>query len=142
MSNTGHLAPTDQLAWLGETPVAFFDRHVFTYSHDYSIGAVADGMMDGAAVDSLVYDQMAADDPGLASRTRIIARWGPYGIPPVVTSPDLDSELKQRLLDFFLNMQQSDEGRGLLEQLGIDRFVLVRDELYDTVREMRTELEW
>ncbi|MFN3476141.1 MAG: phosphate/phosphite/phosphonate ABC transporter substrate-binding protein, partial [Candidatus Methylomirabilales bacterium] len=84
LSNTGRLAPTYQLSLMGTTPDAFFGRYVFTYSHDNSIVATADGLVDGAAVDSLVYDFLATKDPELIAKTRIIARWGPYGMPPVV----------------------------------------------------------
>ncbi len=142
ISNSGHLAPTYQLFLLGESPVSFFSRHIFTYSHDNSIMAVADKLVDGAAVDSLVYDLMVANDIELAPKTKIIARWGPYGIPPVVISPTLDPQLKQQLRDFFLNIHNSDEGMEVLNDLAIDKFVLVSDDLYDSIREMKTKLGW
>ena len=142
ISNSGHLAPTYQLSLLGGDPASFFSRHIFTYSHDNSIIAVADKLVDGAAVDSLVYDKMATDDPELISKTKIIARWGPYGIPPVVISPSLDSQLKQKLLEFFLELYESSEGKGILNNLAIDKFVLVNDDIYDSIREMRTKLGW
>ena len=67
--------PTYQLSLLGEAPVSFFSRYLFTYSHDTSIMAVADKLVDGAAVDSLVYDQLVAGKPELVSKTKIITRW-------------------------------------------------------------------
>lgn len=144
MSNSGHLAPTYQLSLLGGAPDSFFgfDNHFFTYSHDNSITAVADKLVDGAAVDSLVYDHMVANDPELASKTKIIARWGPYGIPPIVISPALDPQLKQQLRDFFLDIHDSDEGRKILNDLVIDKFVVVADDSYDSIREMATKLGW
>lgn len=142
MSNSGHLAPAYQLSLLGETPVSFFSKHIFTYSHDHSITAVADKLMDGAAVDSLVYDQLVASDSELASRTRIIARWGPYGIPPVVVSPILDSQLKQQLQNFFLDLHKSDEGKTILNNLDIDKFVIASNDMYDSIREMQMRLGW
>jgi phosphonate transport system substrate-binding protein len=142
MSNSGHLAPTYQLSLLGEAPASFFGRYVFTYSHDNSITAVADKLLDGAAVDSLVYDQMVANNPELASKTQVIARWGPYGIPPVVISSTLDPQLKKQLLDFFLDLHNSDEGGRILHHLAIDKFVVAPDDIYDSVREMKTELGW
>ncbi len=142
LSNSGHLAPAYHLSLLGEAPASFFGRYVFTYSHDNSITAVADKLLDGAAVDSLVYDQMVANNPELASKTQVIARWGPYGIPPIVVSPGLDPQLKQELRDFFLDIHTSEAGRSILEKLAIDRFVIVSDELYDSIEEMKTELRW
>lgn len=142
ISNSGHLAPTYQLSLLGEAPVSFFGRYIFTNSHDNSIAAVADKLVDGVAVDSLVYDQMVANDRELESETKIIARWGPYGIPPVVISPALDPQLKQQLRDFFLDLHNSDEGMTILENLAIDKFVPVPDDIYDSIREMKTKLGW
>ncbi len=142
MSNTGHLAPTYQLSLLDETTASFFGSYYFTYSHDISVRAVADRLVDGAAVDSLVYEQMIAKEPELASKVKIIAQWGPYGIPPVVINPELDSRLKRQLQEFFLGMHDSDEGRNLLSNLDIDQFKVVPDDLYDSIREMTTKLGW
>ncbi len=142
MSNSGHLAPSYQLSLLGETPISFFSRYIFTYSHDNSITAVADKLLDSAAVDSLVYDQLVADKPELASKAKIIARWGPYGIPPVVISPILDSQLKQQLRDFFLDLHKSDEGKTILDNLDIDKFVIASEDMYDSIREMQMRLGW
>jgi phosphonate transport system substrate-binding protein len=142
ISNSGHLAPSYQLFLIDETSVSFFSRHIFTYSHDNSILAVAEKLVDGAAVDSLVYDQMAKDDPEIAARTRIIARWGPYGIPPVIVNPTLDPDLKQQLRDLLLDVHNSEEGRQILDSLGIDKFVIVPDSNYDSIREMKEAVEW
>lgn len=142
LSNSGHLAPSYQLSLLNEMPASFFDRYVFTYSHDNSITAVASNLVDAAAVDSLIYDQMVANKTEQASRTKIIARWGPYGIPPVVVNPTLDPELKQQLRDFFLNLHTSKEGNKILNSLGIDKFVVAPDNTYDTVMEMKVKLGW
>ena len=142
LSNTGHLVPTYQLSLLGEGPVSFFNRHIYTYSHDNSIVSVANGLVDGAAVDSLVYEHLAVSNPKLISKTKVITRWGPYGIPPVVVSPMLDSRLKQELQELFVNFHNSAEGDKILRSLGIDRFVIVPDSIYDSIREMKKSLGW
>lgn len=140
LSNSGRLAPTYQLFRMGTTPDAFFGRFVFTYSHDNSIVAVADRLVDAAAVDSLVYDFLATTDPDLTSKTRIVARWGPYGIPPVVVPSGLDPSLKKRLRQLFLNMHVDPEGSEILNNLFIDRFVLIQDETYDSIRRMAAKV--
>ncbi len=142
LSNSGHLAPTYQLALFGEDPVSFFSQNIYTYSHDNSILAVASELVDGAAVDSLVYEHLAISNPELVFKTKVIARWGPYGIPPVVVSPMSDSYLKQKLQNFFLDFHNSAEGDRILQSLGIDRFVIVPDSTYDSIREMKKLLGW
>lgn len=136
LSNSGRLVPVYQLALRRETPERFFSRTVFTYSHDNSILAVADGLVDGAAVDSLVYDYLRARNPEAIAETRIIERWGPYGIPPVVVHPDLDPEVRRALAGFLLSIHLDPDGQRILDRLLIDRFVEVPPGLFRSIREM------
>src|SRR5512145_3199996 len=82
-SNSGKLVPTAMLARIGETPEHFFSSTTYTYGHDRSIQAVADHLVDGASVDSLIWEYLAATRPALTAKTRIIERSEPYGIPPI-----------------------------------------------------------
>jgi phosphonate transport system substrate-binding protein len=136
LSNSGHLVPAYRLAQLGETPERFFRRAIFTYSHSGSVEAVAVRFVDGASVDSYVYDYLAATNPRLTEKTRIIERSAPHGITPVVVRADLDRVLKARLRTVFLEMDREPKGREILRQLMITRFVSVPDQLYDSIRQM------
>lgn len=142
LSNSGHLVPTYQLFLLDETPTSFFKSYIYTYSHDNSIEAVADKLMSGAAVDSLVYDHLVANNSELASKIKIIARWGPYGIPPVVVGTSIDPRSRQQLEDFFVNIHKSDRGMDILDKLSIDKFVLGTDGSYDSIKEMAAKMDW
>ena len=137
MSNTGKLSPSYMLAMMGEDEDLFFSRFTFTYSHDKSIEAVAKKLVDGAAVDSLIWDYMDHTDPFYTSKTRIISTSAPYGIPPVVVPKELDSHLKEELRSVFLHMHEDAEGREILNRIMIDRFTEVSDAAYDTVRSMQ-----
>lgn len=134
LSNSGHLAPQWLLAQMGETPETFFASTLFTYSHDNSIRAVADHLADGAAVDSLVYDYTIARQPTYSARTRVIDKVGPFGIPPVVVHPNLDPALKAQLRAVLLDMAGDPAGRAALDTLMVDRFVMVDDSAYDSIR--------
>ncbi len=136
MSNTGKLYPTYLVQQLGSAPDQFFARTFFTYSHDDAIRAVADGLADGAAVDSLVYDFAVTRDPSLAERVRIIHRSPPFGIPPVVVGPGIRPQLKAELQSVLLNMDDDAEGRKGLEAIGAERFVLIDDSAYASVRDL------
>jgi len=137
ISNTGTLVPTYLLGQMGETPETFFGEYIYTYSHDRSIEAVADGLVDGAAVDSLIYDYMVATDDPAIEGTRILATSEPYGIPPIVVHPDLDPELKRQLRSILLEMHADPEGRAILTAIKIDRFEVISDDAYDSVRTMQ-----
>ena len=140
LSNSGRLVPVYQLALRGQTPERFFRSTVFTYSHDNSILAVADGLADAAAVDSLVYDYLRVRNPEAVAETRVIERWGPYGISPIVVHPDLDPEEKKTLKDLLLNIHADPEGKPILARLLIDRFVPVDPGLFRSIREMEARV--
>jgi len=140
-SNTGCLVPTYMLARRGETPTGFFRDVYYTHSHDNSIRAVAEGQADGAAVDSLIWEFLNSVDPTLTSRTRVIARSEPYGIPPVVVHPRMDPRLKERLRALLLGLHRDPRAAPVLRTLQIDRFEAGTDSLYDSVREIRRWVE-
>jgi phosphonate transport system substrate-binding protein len=135
-SNTGCLVPTYMLARNGEKPETFFRETFFSRSHDNSIKAVAEGQADGAAVDSLIWEFINTINPALTSRTRIIEKSPPYGIPPVVVHPQIDPGLKKELKKIFLTLHQDREAAALMAKLQIERFVEGNNAMYETVREM------
>jgi phosphonate transport system substrate-binding protein len=137
-SNSGTLVPTYMLARRNTTPDAFFQKYIFTYAHDKSIMAVAQKVVDGAAVDSLIWEYADRTNPIYTSKTRIILKSPPYGIPPVVTRPGLAPVLRDKLRKIFLHAHEDDEGKRLLAGMMIEKFVPVDDTLYDSVREMKT----
>lgn len=136
-SNTGKLVPTNLLASMGTAPDRFFSRTILTGSHDKSILAVAEGLVDGASVDSLIFDYAAHAKPEVTARTRVIWKSPPYGIPPFVVRPGLDPALKARIHDALLALDDDPAGREILKKLMIDRFVEGKDEDYDSIRAMK-----
>lgn len=136
MSHSGRVYPTYLVEQLNSTPSEFFARTFFTYSHDDAIRAVAEGLADGAAIDSLVYDFALERDPTLTQRVRVIHQSPPFGIPPVVMNPNVRPQLKATLRDLLLGMSDSTEGQAALRSLGFERFVLIEDQAYDTVRQL------
>jgi phosphonate transport system substrate-binding protein len=141
LSNSGRLVPLYMLGQMHETPETFFKKYVYTAHHDKSIKAVAQGIVDAAAVDSLVWEYAERINPEFSSKTRIIKKSPPYGIPPVVVRPDLDADTKNKLRNIFLNANNDEKGREILKGMMIDRFVVMQDSAYDSIREMKSWLE-
>lgn len=135
-SNSGSLVPRYMLAQRHETPESFFADSFFTYSHDNSIHAVAAGLADGAAVDSLIWEYFNNSGSADTRRTRIVEKSPPYGIPPVVIHPAADARLKDRLRAVFLALHREPKAVPLLRELQIDRFEAGEDAMYDSVRQM------
>ena len=140
LSTTGRLVPVYWLKEMGETPERFFKKTVYTYSHDNTIKAVAEKLVDGGAVDSLVYDATVARHPDYSHSVKVIQKSQPFGNPPVVVPPGLDPQLKKQLRDLFLTMHEDEKGKSILKDLLIDRFVIPDDRFYDPVREMANKV--
>ncbi len=137
LSNTGRLVPEYLLAKKGERSSRFFSKTVYSGSHDKSIQSVADSLVDGAAVDSLIWEYLNRIKPELTSKTRIILRSDPYAIPPFVVHPSLDPTLKEKLRTVLLTAHGKPEGKILLDKMMIERFVPIEDKAYDSIREMK-----
>lgn len=136
ISLTGRVYPTYLVHQLGFTPEKFFSRTLFTYSHDEAIRAVASGVADGVAVDSLVYEFAIARDPSLAKKVRIIHRSPDFGIPPVVISPLTRPQVKADLQSLLLGMSNDPNAQAALASIGVQSFVIIEDSAYDSVREL------
>ncbi|MEJ5364360.1 MAG: phosphate/phosphite/phosphonate ABC transporter substrate-binding protein [Desulfosoma sp.] len=132
-SNTGRLVPTAWVLAAGAPPERFFSNVIYTYSHDNSILAVAKGLVDGAAVDSLIWDSYQARDPTWTAKTKVIRRSEPFGIPPVVVAPSVSAQDRERLRTVFLTMHEEPEGRAILERLRVERFVVPQEQWYEGI---------
>lgn len=137
LSNTGKLVPEYILSKRGTSSEAYFTRTVFSGSHDKSITAVAEGLIDGASVDSLIWDYTAKTKPLLTAKTRIIMKSEPYAIPPFVVRPGLEPAQKEKLKRILLNAHSDPEGKAILEKMMIERFETIDDKAYDSIREMK-----
>lgn len=139
-STTGYLYPNWLLNKLGETPETFFRSTIFTYSHDNSIKAVADRVVDGAAIDGLVLDYIAEKQPEYASRVRVIDKSAEFGIPPVVVSPWLNQKDRQQIWEILTSMHLNLDGMAILEKIRVEKFVPQNDHAYDGIRKMAEEV--
>jgi phosphonate transport system substrate-binding protein len=138
LSNTGKLVPEYLLARKGESSKTFFSKTVFSGSHDKSIIAVADGIVDGAAVDSLIWEYLNKIKPELTGKTRILLKSDPYAIPPFVVHPSLDPAIKEKLRTILLGVHKKPEGKKIIDKMMTDQFVPISDRAYDSIREMNS----
>ena len=135
-SHTGCFVARHRLRSLGQDPDSFFGKTLFTGSHDRSVLAVVSGLAEGAAVHSLVLEAVLQEDPGLADQLRIIWRSERFGPPPVVVPSSSDPVLKAQLRGAFLAFHQTEEGRAILDGLGVARYEDPRPADYAGVIEM------
>jgi phosphonate transport system substrate-binding protein len=140
-STMGTLYPLYLLKATGETAESFFSSSTYTYSSDNSIRSVANRLVDGAAVNSLVYDYLSHSMPDLFKDISVIHTSPTFSPHPFVVGPALDPALKDRLKTIFLTMHESEEGRSILAELNFKRFIPSLQTAYEEVRAMAEELD-
>ncbi|MGH7322643.1 MAG: PhnD/SsuA/transferrin family substrate-binding protein [Candidatus Rokuibacteriota bacterium] len=134
-SHSGYNMPRHHLLLLGETG-GYFGRTVASGSHQSSIRMVLEGAVDASGIDSVVLELEGKGRPELASALRVVESIGPCPIPPVVVSSRVPDGLKDELRRVFLRMHEDADGRAILADGLMRRFVPVRDADYDEIRAM------
>lgn len=132
LSLTGYAFPNFAVRNSGIDPQRFFASAYFTHGHDRSIEAVSRGIVDGAAVDSLIYEDLIAADPSLAAKVRVVLRSEPFGIPPVIAPETLDASTRERIRKALLTLHERPGAAALMKELGIERFVAAPPGAYDS----------
>lgn len=133
LSLTGYLWIQHRIRQLTDDPARYFGSTQFSGSHDRSIQAVAAGLADAAAVDSLIADAMLAKDPSLARRLRVLDRSPEFGSPPVVARADMPEGERTAVTAVLLGLHATPEGAALLRDIGIERFVPVPADHFSSV---------
>ncbi|MEE4176033.1 MAG: PhnD/SsuA/transferrin family substrate-binding protein [Bacteroides sp.] len=137
---TGKLFIDGKLADMGTHADAFFGSILYSNSHDISIQMVSRGLVDGASVNGLIFDYLSAFQPSHVENIRVIEKSGYFGIPPIVNAKGMPDTLKADIQSFLQELHLNEKGRGILNHLQVDKFILSGDTLYDGVREARKRL--
>lgn len=137
ISDTGFLSPVYVLSERGEDYKSYFSQTIFSGSEDRSITAVANRLVDGAAVDHIIWEYMNMTSPDYTKETKVVESFGPYGISPIVTSSNLDQEIKEKLLALFLNAENDQEMLSFMALSGIEKYIVPDESNYEKQKEMK-----
>ena len=83
----------------------YFGEVVAAGSHQRALRMVADGEVDGSAIDSQVLAVELRDHPKLAERVRVVDTLGPFPAQPVVVRADLDPGVKHAVRAQMLSLR-------------------------------------
>ena len=130
-STSGTLVPTVYFNEININPEKYFDKVVYSGSHEASILSVKAGKIDGASTNDLDFDR------GLGSHWKkedFNIVWTSDLIPgsPMAVRKDLPDSLKKAIQAAFLSYQDKDG----LEKLKISGFQKANDGLYNGVRQL------
>lgn len=134
-SHSGYNVVAHHLAGIGASD-GYFSRAVESGAHQTSLRMIANGAVDGAAIDSTVLEAELARCPALGDAIRVIGTLGPSPMPPWVVATSLPPALRQSIADLLLGMHHDPAGRAILSTWGIARFAAARDGDYDPIRAM------
>lgn len=140
MSLSGALYPTYRAVIVGGRLEEFFGDFIYTYNHDNSIKALKEGIVDGTAVDSIIFNYMKKNTPSSVEGLTVIEESPPFGAPPVVTRRRLPQDLRDQLLKVLVDMDKDPEGKEILARLGIERFMPSDDSLYESVHRLVSDM--
>lgn len=141
LSYSGKIALVYMLKQIGEKPETFFGNYVYTYGHQKSLEAVANNVVDGAAIGSHVYDNAKDDPDGLVSKVRIIKVSEKGGTGPVVARKSLGDELIDAVRKTFLHLHEDPDLKEAMEVLLVDQYVEPELELYENLRNIIHEMD-
>ncbi len=135
MSQSGYGITRFHLVEIGETN-GFFGEITEAGFHEEAIRMVADGRIDGSAIDSQVLAIEFRDHPALRDELMVIASLGPSTIQPVTVTKRFDLEKRLRIQEVLLHLHENASTRELMSYGMTDRFVAVDDHSYDDIRMM------
>lgn len=92
------------------------------------VEAVAEGRADVAAVDGYALDLLRRHRPELTARVRVVDTTVPAPSAPLVASPVVPAESRERLTAALLEVDQFPEMKPILDDLLLTRFVATRPE--------------
>ena len=131
LSYSGYAFLAEMLREKQDTPENFFGRYIYTYNHEKSFRAVANKIVDAAAVTSLVYHRAKIKNPELADAVKIIAVSPPYGAGPVVVGKSVNAAQRESLRKSLLTMHEDPKMKTALDGLMIDKYIPANPDYYE-----------
>jgi ABC-type phosphate/phosphonate transport system substrate-binding protein len=105
------------------------------------IQAVLDGEADVAAIDGYAHDLLRRHDPTLATQLRVVGTTAPAPSPPLVASPAMSADERERLTRALLDAHRTPSLQPVLEDLLLRRFERVRDADFTVLLEQQRAAE-
>lgn len=130
-SLSGYFCMLQKLASIKQ-PTTFFSKIHETGSHLTSIQLIADGHIDGSAIDSNVLALQLAIHPELEKKIRVIESWGPFPIQPLAVRKNLSDEIKNIITTALLQMAVDE--KEALEKFLVQGFGNISDQAFDEER--------
>lgn len=131
----------DMLLKKNETLKTYFEKTIYSGSHDMTIELVANRLVDAGFIDGHIWDYHDKVRPRYSAETKIIHKSPDVTIPPVVVPRTMDEETKKKIKEILLTMHEDAQGKELLQAMRIDRFIEVSDKDYRDVLQLYNKVK-
>ncbi|MGH6947571.1 MAG: phosphate/phosphite/phosphonate ABC transporter substrate-binding protein [Kiloniellales bacterium] len=141
-STSGNLIPRVLFSKeVGTELEEYFDKVVYTGEHDKSTIAVYENKVDAAFVATHRFDNVV--ERGLVKLDDFEVLWKSPPVPqdPFTYRGALCDDLKAKIKETFLTLQDHPEAKQFLENVNANKFVEMEDADYDIIRELRAAKE-
>jgi phosphonate transport system substrate-binding protein len=137
-STSGNLIPRVLFTKvIGEPLEDYFKKIVYTGEHDLSTMAVYEGKVDAAFVATHRFDNVI--DRGMVKKDDFNFLWYSPAVPqdPFVYRGSLCPELKQKIEETFLTLQNVPSCKAFLDNVNSNKFVRMTSADYDVIRDLK-----
>lgn len=139
-SMEGYLFPLSFLQQHGVKDInAYFSRYFFSGSHASAVFAVLDGRADIGSAKSTTYNQLVQNDPSIGHELEILAQSPKVPEVTLCIKTEIAQELRERLADVLLHMDQTPDGKKVLQQFKALRFVKSSKQDFTIIEKMAQE---
>jgi phosphonate transport system substrate-binding protein len=139
-STSGYGVPALQLFQAGIDPVDDIDG-TFAGSHDNAVLAVYNGDASVGVSFNDARGNVVEQFPDVGEKVVVFGWSNPIPNDGFAVAADLPDDLKQAIVDAFLDIAASEDGVALLQELyNIDDLIPVDSSAYDVIRTLETEL--
>ena len=135
-SNSGFIVPVYSLKREGIDINKHFRLLVNAHDHVGSIQAVMGGFADVAAVDEYIWVEYKEVNPEAKNKLREVENIGPFPFTPIVGGKDVNLQVIEKLQNTLISMHRNRKGQKMLEDLGLDGFIVKPPSFYQPIKEM------
>lgn len=133
---SGYLFPVYLLRSAGHDPDNFFRAASFLKTTSNAVDAIISGNFDGGAVKSLDLSALTEKDPGIRDKIKVIGKGGSFPNNTFMLSVDFDDQTADIIQNLLLAMNDSEEGKLILKNMDIDRFIGTNNEDFREVEKI------
>jgi phosphonate transport system substrate-binding protein len=133
-TTAGYLLPLAFFKQLGVTNYAdWFGSYYFSGTHEDAILEVLNGHADIGAAKNTIFYQLAEKNRLITQNLEILATSPQVPANALLVRKDLPEELRLKLQEKLLTLQQSSSGQEILKNFGAEKFILTHSDDYQPV---------